>query len=390
MSRVVVAVLIDAFGWEIQEEIGFLPEYSDRKPLRTILGFSSAAIPSLLSGAQPDEHGRWFLYRRNPRETPFGFARLLAPVEGCGWIGRKVRWAYGEAFRYFTDITGYYHLYNVPLRLLPWFDLPEGKPIYEPGGIDSVDTIFDRLAARSIPHKTWYWNVSEEESFAELLRKVRTGGTPFLFLYASALDGLMHAEGTRSPKTTELIALYEKRIREVMKEAYARNDEVELYVFSDHGMKNTDRSIDLMDRTMALPFREGRDYLAFYDATFARYWFSDSRAEAAIRELLGRQEGGRLLSEEEIKSMRVHFPGGEYGEAVFLTDPGTVIVPSFMGDSMIAGMHGYDPDDPASRAFVLSNGPLPDRVESITDMAGLLEEAAVRTGSGEREDGDRS
>ncbi|MFH1680891.1 MAG: hypothetical protein ABIH26_09645, partial [Candidatus Eisenbacteria bacterium] len=102
MKRVTIAVLIDAFGWDVLGAHPFLPELEHRKPLRTVLGFSSAALPSLLSGRWPEEHGRWFLYRRNPCESPFGFARLLAPAEGARWLGRRVRTAYEKCFESFT------------------------------------------------------------------------------------------------------------------------------------------------------------------------------------------------------------------------------------------------------------------------------------------------
>ena len=70
MRRITIAVLIDAFGWDLLQAHSFLPELSHRKPLETVLGFSSAALPSLLTGRHPDEHGRWFLFRKNPTESP--------------------------------------------------------------------------------------------------------------------------------------------------------------------------------------------------------------------------------------------------------------------------------------------------------------------------------
>ena len=383
MNRITIAVLIDAFGWEVLGEHPFLPELVHRKPLRTILGFSSGAIPSLLSGALPNEHGRWFLYRRSRSESPFGFARLLAPFAGGGRVGRKVRWAYENCFDFFTDNTGYYHLYQVPLPLLPEFDLPETKPIYEPGGLETGETLFDRIERRGIPHRVWYWRTPEQRNFDELHDAVRGREAPFLFFYASELDALMHARGTCHPDTARLIGRYEEQIRVVVAEAEWRYDEVELIICSDHGMVNVNRTIDLMTRVRALPFREGRDYLPFYDSTFARFWFHDERAEAAIGELLAGTEGGRLVDDEELGRLGVLFPEGEYGDVVFVADAGTVIAPSFMGNAAPAGMHGYHPDDRGSDGIVLSNRPVPDETGSILDMASLLEGAAVRAWEGE-------
>jgi hypothetical protein len=382
MRRITIAVLIDAFGWDLLQAHAFLPELSHRKPLETVLGFSSAALPSLLSGRHPDEHGRWFLFRRNPTETPFGFARLLAPFETSGRLGERVRGNYARCFSFFTDIRGYYDLYRVPLGLLPWFDLPERSPVFEPGSIPGVPTLFDRLSEREIPHRVWYWRTPEERNFDELLESARAGEHPFLFFYAYVLDGTLHAHGTHSAEAAERIRSYGERIRAALAGAAARCDEATLLVFSDHGMVDVERSIDLMTRVRALPHREGKDYLAFYDSTFARFWFRSDAAESAIRKLLAGQEGGRLLGEEEERRYRVRFPGREYGEAIFVADSGTVIAPSFMGSAPPAAMHGYRPDDRGSDGVLLSNRPLADDVRSILDLAPLLESEAVKARDG--------
>jgi hypothetical protein len=382
MKRVTIAVLIDAFGWDVLETHPFLPELEHRKPLHTVLGFSSAALPSLLSGRRPDEHGRWFLYRRNPCETPFGFARLLAPFESVPQLGRRVRTAYERCFASFTEIRGYYHLYQVPLRLLPQFDLPERRPIFEPNALEGIPTLFDRIEERRIPYRAWFWRTPEERNFDELLSATRAGDVPFLFFYAFELDGTMHARGTRSPETGERIRRYEERLRAVLDEAGKRFDETAFLLFSDHGMVDVERTIDLMPRVRALPFREGKDYLPFYDSTFARFWFRSGEAERGIRALLEETEGGRLLSIEEEKRYAVHFPGREYGETIFVADAGTVIAPSFMGSAPPAAMHGYRPEERGSDGILLSNRPIPEGVRSIVDLASLVEAEAVRARGG--------
>ncbi|MFH1277014.1 MAG: alkaline phosphatase family protein [Candidatus Eisenbacteria bacterium] len=387
MRRTVIVFLIDAFGWDLQETRPFLAEHVHRRPLKTILGFSSAAIPTLLTGKHPDEHGRWFLYRRSRSDSPFGFAGLLAPF-ARGPLAAFVRAAYEKCFDHFTNITGYYHLYRVPLGLLPRFDLPEKRPVYLPGGVDGAPTLFDRIEEAGIPSRVWFWRTREEDNFGEILAAVREGEETFLFFYASELDALMHARGTDAPETRGLMDSYEARIRETLGEAEKRADEVELYVCSDHGMVDVKRIIDLMGDIRSLPFREGKDYLPFYDSTFARFWFFSGAAEKAIRDRLENAAGGRLLGDDELHRLRVLFPDREYGEAVFVTGAGTVIAPSFMGDRAPAAMHGYHPDDPGSDGLVISNRPLPERDLSIRDMAALLEGAARRAaedeGHGER------
>src|SRR5439155_20183 len=73
-----VFVLIDAFGWEIAQRLGFLSDaLPHRAPLRTVLGYSSGAIPTMLTGKSPAEHGHWNLFYYDPEGSPFRWLRGL-------------------------------------------------------------------------------------------------------------------------------------------------------------------------------------------------------------------------------------------------------------------------------------------------------------------------
>jgi hypothetical protein len=150
-------------------------------------------------------------------------------------------------------------------------------------------------------------------------------------------------------------------------------------------MVDVDRVIDVMTDIRKLPFREGRDYLAFYDSTFARFWFFEEAARRAIGERLAATEGGRVLAREELVELHLHFPAGEYGETVFLADARTVIAPSFMGNAAPRAMHGYHPGETGSSGIVLSSREIPSSVNHIRNMAAFLEDgAAWAAGGGKR------
>jgi hypothetical protein len=49
-------------------------------------------------------------------------------------------------------------------------------------------------------------------------------------------------------------------------------------------------------------------------------------------------------------------------------NPGVLLCPSYMGEAMLAGMHGYDPKDPDSTAMFASNTEMsetPPRLDKI-------------------------
>ena len=58
-------------------------------------------------------------------------------------------------------------------------------------------------------------------------------------------------------------------------------------------------------------------------------------------------------------------------------NPGILLNPSFMGLKAIPGMHGYHPDDKDSYSFLISNQPIPEDVQSITDIRSIMEKEVL-------------
>ena len=81
----VLLILIDALPWALVQRTGFLKEIAPfRGPLETVLGYSTAALPTLLSGKMPEEHGHWTMYHLDSRRSPFG------PYKPLLWLARTV------------------------------------------------------------------------------------------------------------------------------------------------------------------------------------------------------------------------------------------------------------------------------------------------------------
>jgi hypothetical protein len=152
-------------------------------------------------------------------------------------------------------------------------------------------------------------------------------------------------------------------------------------------MVDVDAGVDVMGRLAALPWRRGRDYLAFFDSTLARFWWRDPAARAGVREALAAESAGRWLAPEELVREGADFADHRYGEDVFLLRPGALLVPSFMGRSPLAAMHGYDPSHPDMAGLLASNRPLPPGVTHLAHLRDFLEREldatrdAARTGA---------
>ena len=141
-----IFILMDALGWEWIKEHPFLKEVAPyRRPLDSVLGFSTAAIPSILTGRFPEEHGRLSLFHRANGHSPFSKLKFICAMPPWMVENRYARFGVKTLARRMNDFTGYFQLYGVPLNYLPKLDVCEKRNIYAPGGIPGSTSIFDLL-----------------------------------------------------------------------------------------------------------------------------------------------------------------------------------------------------------------------------------------------------
>src|SRR5262249_24810742 len=121
------------------------------------------------------------------------------------------------------------------------------------------------------------------------------------------------------------------------------------------------------------PWRRGRDYLAFFDSTMARFWWREPRARDAVLAALAAEPRGRWLAPADLAREGAAFADARYGGDVFLLAPRVLMVPSFMGGSPVAAMHGYDPAHADMAGLLASSRPLPADVTHLAHLRGFLE-----------------
>jgi hypothetical protein len=371
-SPLIVVVLVDALGWEPVTEAAFLAgDLPHRRPLETVLGFSAGAIPALLSGTWPAENGHWVMFHRDPAKSPFRAARLLAHLPGRARRSWRLRqWVKRRAA---AQIRGYFDLYEVPWEDLAELDVCERANLFAPGGLGSIRTIFDDAREQRLKTRVWDWRTDDDANETDFVKAVEAaaqgapGAADFLFYYTPALDALMHRYGTRAAPVRARLARLADALGRALGRARALGRETWVYVLSDHGMTDVVEHVDVMGAIAKTGLRPGVDFHAFYDSTLARFWFRSPLAESAVREALAGL-AGRFLEAEEEKRLGFWFADRRYGEAIWLLDEGRLIVPSYMGKAPVAGMHGYDPSVPSTRAIMLSNRPLPAALTHVVDF----------------------
>jgi predicted AlkP superfamily pyrophosphatase or phosphodiesterase len=371
--KISIVVFIDALGWEVLRGRRFLEdELPVRRKLRSVFGFSSACIPSILTGLMPREHRHWSFFYYSPATSPFKPLRLLGYLPSALVDRGRVRNLISTLIKRLYSYTGYFQLYNIPFEHVDKFDYCEKSDLFVPGGMNRGENIFDYLSRARVPYHVSDWRDSEENNLEAVKADLRKGEIRFALLYMASMDALLHEVGKESPQVDEKLAWYEARLREVLRVAGERYEEVRLFVCSDHGMATVHTHVDLMSKVEALGLEFGGDYTATYDSTMGRFWFHNPTARERITALLEQVPEGRILPEEELAALGCDFEGHQYGELIFLMDAGVLIVPSHMGLKPITGMHGYHPDDADSDASLLSNVPPPDDPKAITDVFHLM------------------
>lgn len=367
-------IFIDAFGWELLRRHSFLDDILPVKaPLATVLGYSSTCIPTILTGVSPREHGHFSFFYYQPTTSPFGPCRWLSLFPTSLTRRGRVRHLLSKALQRYYGYTGYFQLYNMPFRHLPLFDYSEKRDLYAPSGMNNgVPTIFDTLRGRQIPFHVSDWRASEQTNLSALEEALQGQSISFAYVYLAALDALLHAHGTQASVIHDKIRWYEDELRYAIRLAQQRYNTVHVYLFSDHGMTNTVDQCHLMQTINQLDVRFGTDYAAVYDSTMARFWFFNERAREQISAVLDAEPRGHILTPAELAAYGCDFPDNKYGEVFFLLQPGVLLCPSFMGETPLAGMHGYDPHDLDSLAMFASNVTPDPMPQGLSDVHALM------------------
>jgi len=380
-ATVHIFVLIDALGWKFLEGRDFLRDLLPyRIPIRTVLGYSSGAIPSILSGLPPARHGHWNLFYYDPQGSPFRWLRHLLFLPDRVLDNRISRKLLKELGRRVLGLGPLFECCVDP-RVRPWFNWVEKRSLYAPGGISGARSIFDRLRESRIPYCVYsYRELNDKQILDQARRDLKSSKASFLFLYLSEMDMFLHNHCGDAQMVDQRLQWYETELRDFFSMAQRLDPQASFTVLSDHGMTPVTHHYDLVQDIESLGFRTPDDYLVVYDSTMARFWFFEAGAREAINARLNKLPCGRVLSLSELQQLGIHFPDGRYGEVIFLLHPGWLLSRSdFNGhDWSPVGMHGYHPDDPASDAIFLSNRTPSVTVQSIADVFKCMEEAAAQ------------
>src|SRR3984885_11700829 len=215
-------VFIDACGWEIIKRDPFLTLAApNRRRLESVFGYSSACVPSILSGHWPVEHRNWNYFVYDPAHSPFHSLRFLRWLPSSITGRRIFRRSLSRLIKNRLSFRGYFDLYNIPFQHISLYNFTETRSPLQPGGLNRGPNIFDSLVQNNIPYFVSDPGRDEFSNLIALTGEIRSERIDFAFQYWPGLDGLLHTLGNRSPEISVKLRLYEDWIGQLLAGARA-------------------------------------------------------------------------------------------------------------------------------------------------------------------------
>ena len=372
-----IFLFIDALGWKIVNEQQFLTDLlPHRRKIDMQFGYSSSAIPTILSGKTPAEHGHLGLFRFAPDASPFKTVSRLAWLfkPQSFWNRGRVRHHLSKILKKLYGFTGYFQLYRMPIWKLKYVDYCEKRDLFVSGGMENIANLHDTLSGKQVDFHISDWHIGDNENYLAAENAIESG-KKFLFVYTASFDGVLHDKINDVPAIQNKLAEIGKQIDHLYRKAEQYAEKVHFTVISDHGMTPLSGTADIMTAVEQTGLMFGKDYGACFDSTMARFYYLNERAEEVISDVM-KDFSGHFLSEEEELRYGIYRADRIFGNAIFLLDAGIQIAPSDMGGKPLNGMHGFSPEDEHSFAAILSNTAIPESVKHVSDYFNLMIERA--------------
>lgn len=375
-----VYMFVDALGWEIANRFSFLKdELPNRRKVQMQFGYSSTAVPTILSGAKPSEHGHFSFFYYDPVNSPFKIFKYMKYFFGAGLHPRcffnrgRVRRKISKLFAWWKNYTGYFQLYEVSYNKLPYFNYCEKNDIFAAGGLAPVKNLRDVLIEENVPYHMSDWRKPEAQNIKEALSAIESGKIDFAFIYTAALDGFLHDNVGDEKAIAQRLKYYEDLAKSILDALKKTGRKFSFTIISDHGMTKKTGVQDVQKILDSLGLKFGKDYISITDATMLRLWYLNDTAKEIIRARFSKPDClGAFVSQEEKVRYGIDFKNAKFGEDIFLMQDGVQIEPSDLGKKSLNGMHGFSPLAPDSYASYLSTKAPEFEPQTVADFFRLM------------------
>ena len=373
----VVCLFIDALRPDFvnEKDTPFLYKLFSENPsmdIKTILGYSDAIDATIFTGAYPDIHGYWMKYQYSPSTSPFK-SPVFSPFRMIDYIPFPLVRSgvnfvlYNTFYKWYSRKVGYKDIaaFNIPYSILSYFDFTLRKTLMDED-VFSIPTIFDVLRENN---RSFFYSHGVNSKVLNTLKDKDLG-----IIYLSDIDLSAHLFGIENSSFSETLLRIDNMIKDIFKFCKRNIPNVNILLFSDHGMAKVNNILDFRYLLKEDGFED--QYLFTLDGTMIRFWYFKERAMEKIHDLFEDKTYGHFLTEMEKRDLRIQFNHNRYGDDIFLLDQGYAIFPNFMSWSKPKAMHAYHPKYEEQRGvFMLHGKPCIDKkeIELVDIMPTILD-----------------
>ena len=356
----ILLIFADALGFHYSFEPQIRDKFSEAfqtvVPAESLLAYSLGIHTSIWTSSYINEHRKWLNYVLR------FFPNREIRTSKISWVLKSAATFLKK--RIYNDPERYY----IPEEISPFFKKVEydfQKPFYH----EILSSLFQVLDENDVNFQFSTVRRLEE------IRRVKTEGDVNV-IFLDEFDSMGHTYGPRSRQTVERILRFLHEVQIMKKE----NKDALTVMISDHGMCEIHERMNILEKLRLLKrkgYKFGVDYLVFLDATLARFWLRNENGvvKSAICDSFSGAHG-HFLSNAEMQRYKVP-TDEEFGNFIFLADPGVEIFPNFFHPFLASyekGMHGYAPSHKASYGIFAVDSPIKSKQISLLDIAPTVAE----------------
>ena len=309
--------------------------------LNTMLGYSSGIHPSIWTSKYQEDHGLFLVYSFEKEYSPFKWMKWLrfAPpyLRKVGISALKFPFYASKNKNIFPK----WYKQNI-LPVPASVDPKQAKFFNYNQNLDYEKTFFNILKENNVSY--FSCATAEHPLYGEGIRikdwKISNKNLDLFFVYET--DPIGHYSGPKSKEIKEVMHELDVKISKMYSEAKEKYDQVNLFIFSDHGMVEVKHAVNVKKVVDKLDIKPIKDYTVFYDSTMVRFQVRNENVKNTIISALQKINNLTYLDEKLKEKYKIRFKDKKWGDLMFLVDPGYRIFPDYFAPVRFntKGMHG--------------------------------------------------
>ncbi len=361
-GKVLITVFVDGLKPASVAHMPFLNAFSQKRRIRTDLGYSITCHATMYSGVFPDKHHMWFIWKYAPETSPFRFLpqnqflKCFDNLASRYFVGKMAR-----LFSANTSYAGVGIMKRSSMANWPYFDVAEDRFWDADNYLGSVPTIFEFLRKNGINYETvgLLNNKNDGGALSHIERHHAINKeNRWIYLFIGEVDHYSHFHTQESEVTVAFLKKVDREIERVYGELAEQYDQVDFVCFSDHGHMKIENQFDIYElfdqNNLSLD-----SLIHITDTNYVRFWFRDDREERAVRKILQDIPAGFVLKDVHFRKYHTQMPDNRYGDLIYYLDHPYMFKKTVWGYGLrTKSIHGYLPDYVDKDGVFVSNIPI--------------------------------